>query len=71
MALRDVRSREHRTEPVEAMDKYAAWWIGAVLRFDAIPKIQNDLNFASAPSWATVQERCASSGQQCKHRTDR
>jgi hypothetical protein len=34
------------------VDEYAVKRIGVASRFDAIPKTQNSLSYASTPSWA-------------------
>src|SRR5918998_3452955 len=59
-----VRRTKTRAHLVGALNKYAGWCMSAVLPFDASPKIQNILRSASAPCWAMMPEKCASSGGQ-------
>jgi hypothetical protein len=51
MTFHHIRRVEDRSQSVEAADKYLPWWrMCAVLRFDASPKLQNDLSYASVAS---------------------
>jgi hypothetical protein len=62
MTLRDLVRLKTRAQLLGAIDKYAAWCMGAVPPFGAMLKLRNHLTSGSVPYWAMVFQRYASSG---------